>query len=169
MEKLFLSEPSKTYEESFKKYALSYKEAKEDYYFEKYGKALENFDEYMNNQIKFSKGIDIPKGYVTTSTFWLICGRAVVGVVRIRHEELESAGHIGYDIAPCYREKGYGSEILKLAIEKAHQIGIVEPIVTCNIDNVASRKIIEKNNGKLLGQIFDEEGNEYLFKFKVLS
>ncbi|QAA33781.1 GNAT family N-acetyltransferase [Clostridium manihotivorum] len=169
MEKLFLAEPSKAYEESFKEYALAYKEANETYYFEKYGKALDNFDEYINNQIKLSKGINIPEGYVTTSTFWLICNQAVVGVVRVRHEELESAGHIGYDIAPCYRKKGYGTEILKLAIEKAKLIGIAEPIVTCNTNNEASRKIIEKNNGKFLGQIFDEEENEYLFKFKILS
>jgi predicted acetyltransferase len=48
------------------------------------------------------------------------------------------------------------------------EIGLEEVILTCNIDNIASKKIIEKNNGKLLGTIFDEEENEYLYKFSII-
>ncbi len=40
-------------------------------------------------------------------------------------------------------------------------------MVTCNIDNIASRKIIEKNNGKLMETIFDEEENEDLYKYSI--
>jgi predicted acetyltransferase len=54
-----------------------------------------------------------------------------------------------------------------LALGEAEKIGIKEAIVTCNIDNISSRKIIEKNNGKLLGTIFDEEENEYLYKYSI--
>lgn len=36
-----------------------------------------------------------------------------------------------------------------------------------NIDNIASKKIIEKNNGKLLGTIFDEEENEHLYRYVI--
>jgi predicted acetyltransferase len=39
--------------------------------------------------------------------------------------------------------------------------------VTCNIDNIFSKKIIERNNGKLLGTIFDEEENENLYKYSI--
>ena len=104
---------------------------------------------------------------VKTSTFWLIDKTEVVGVVRIRHEEVEYAGHIGYDISPEYRNRGYGFQILKLALEKARNIGIDEAILTCNIDNIASEKIIVKNNGKLLGTIFDKEEKEYLHKYSI--
>ena len=64
--------------------------------------------------------------------------------MRIRHQEVESGGHIGYDISPVYRKKGYGFQILKLALKKALEIGLKEVIVTCNINNIASKKIIEK-------------------------
>lgn len=37
----------------------------------------------------------------------------------------------------------------------------------CNIDNTASKKIIEKNNGKLLGTIFDEKEKEYLYEYSI--
>jgi predicted acetyltransferase len=87
--------------------------------------------------------------------------------VRIRHQEVECAGHIGYDIAPDCRNRGYGFQILKLALQRAIKIGLEEVILTCNIDNAASKKIIEKNNGKLLGTIFDEEENEWLYKYCI--
>ena len=128
---------------------------------------MENFNEYVDDLYKYSKGIDLPKGWVTTSTFWLIDNNEVVGVVRVRHQDVGTDGHIGYDIAPDYRKKGYGTQILKLALVEAEKIGIKEVMVTCNIDNSFSRKIIEKNNGKLLGTIFDEEENENLYKYSI--
>lgn len=87
--------------------------------------------------------------------------------MRIRHQEVKCAGHIGYDISPDFRNRGFGFQILNLALEKAIKIGIKEVILTCNIDNMGSKKIIEKNKGKLLGTIFDEEENEYLYKYSI--
>jgi predicted acetyltransferase len=164
---LFLVEPNKKYQMSFKNYALTYRKINDEHYFSKYKKALENFQDYLNDLHNYSKRNDLLKEEVLTSTFWLIDKKEVVGVVRIRHQEVECAGHIGYDISPDYRNRGYGLQILKLALEKAMKIGIEEVILTCNVDNIASKKIIEKNNGKLLGTIFDEEENENLYKYSV--
>jgi predicted acetyltransferase len=167
MNDLFLVEPNKKYQKSFENYVLAYKNINDDCYLDIYKKGLENFDEYLNDLSNISKGIDVPKGWVPSSTFWLIDNHEVVGVVRIRHQEIGTAGNIGYDISPCYRNKGYGDQILKLALGEAEKLGIREAIVTCNIDNIYSRKIIEKNNGKLLGTIFDEEENENLYKYSI--
>ena len=167
MEDLFLVKPKEKYQESFEKYALAYRNIGDEHYFRKYKKALENFQGYLNTLHDYSNGKDLAQGEVATSTFWLIDKNEVVGVVRIRHQEVDCAGHVGYDISPNYRNRGYGLEILKLALEKAKEIGIKEVILTCNVDNIASKKIIEKNNGKLLGTIFDEKENEYLYKFSI--
>jgi len=167
MKDLFLSMPSKEYKKSFEDYVIAYKNADDNYYFTKYKKGMENFNEYVDDLYKYSKGIDLPKGWVITSTFWLIDNNEVVGVVRVRHQDVGTDGHIGYDISPDYRKKGYGTQILKLALVEAEKIGIKEVMVTCNIDNEFSRKIIEKNNGKLLGTIFDEEENENLYKYSI--
>jgi predicted acetyltransferase len=169
MESLFLAKPSKQYEQSFQNYVLSYKNINDSFYFNIYKSALDNFDEYITNLINCSRGIDVPKGWVATSTFWLIDKNEVVGVLRIRHKEIPYAGHIGYDIAPNFRNKGYGTEIVKLALEKAKNLGITEAIVNCNINNIASRRVIEKNNGKLLGIILVEEGNEELYKYSITT
>ncbi|CAK7085947.1 GNAT family N-acetyltransferase [Tissierella sp.] len=158
MKDLFLIEPNKEYQKSFENYVLAYRKINDEHYFNKYKRALENFQDYLK---------DLPQGEIITSTFWLIDKKQVVGVVRIRHQEIECAGHIGYDISPDCRNRGYGFQILKLALEKAMKIGIEEVILTCNIGNIASKKIIEKNKGKLLGIIFDEEENEYMYKFSI--
>lgn len=163
----FLVEPDIKYQKSFENYALAYKKVNDEHYFRKYKKALENFQDYLDDLHNDSKVNDLHQEEVLTSTFWLMDKKEVVGVVRIRHQEVECAGHIGYDISPDYRNRGYGLQILKLALEKAKEIGIENVILTCNIDNIGSRKIIEKNNGELLGTIFDEEDNEYLYKFRV--
>ena len=167
MKDLFLVKPNIKYQKSFVNYALTYKKINDEHYFNKYKKALENFQDYLNDLHNYSKGNDLPQGEVITSTFWLIDKKQVVGVVRIRHQEVECAGHIGYDISPDCRNRGYGFQILKLALEKAMKIGIKEVFLTCNIENTASKKIIEKNNGKLLGTIFDEEEDEYLYKYSI--
>jgi predicted acetyltransferase len=167
MKDLFLIEPDEKYQKSFESYALAYKIINDEHYFNKYKKALDNFQDYLNGLRNHSKGNNLPQGKVMTSTFWLIDGKEVVGVVRIRHQEVEYAGHIGYDISPNCRNGGYGSHILKLALEKAVEIGMEEVILTCNIDNTASRKIIEKNNGKLLETVFNGEENEHLYKYSI--
>lgn len=165
MNHLFLAEPNKKYQKSFENYAFAYKN--DSYYFGKYEEALKDFDDYINLLHANSKGLNVPQDWVPTSTFWLINEDNVVGVVRIRHREIGSAGHIGYDISPNYRNKGYGTEILKLALKIAFEMGIHEAIVTCSVTNLASKNIIEKNGGKLTGTIFDAEENDNLYRYRI--
>jgi len=166
---LFLAKPDKKYQKSFEDYVLAYKTTGDEHYFNKYKKGLENFSEYLTDLHNYSNGIDLPEGEIMTSTFWLIDNNEVVGVVRLRHQEDKYSGHIGADISPYQRKKGYGTQMLKLAVEEAAKIGIDEAIVTCNVENIASKTIIEKNNGKFLGSIFDEEENENLYKFSIAT
>jgi predicted acetyltransferase len=166
---LFLAEPGKEYQRSFQDYALAYKMTYDTHYFDKYKKALVNFDEYLHDLGNYRKGLDLHEVEVATSTFWLIDNNEVVGVVRVRHQEIEEAGHIGYDISPCHRNKGYGKEILRLALQKAAALGIKEAILTCRTDNTFSRKIIEKNSGRLLGTFFSQEDNTDMYKYCICT
>lgn len=146
---------------------MAYQEISDIRYFNMYKKALEDFPYYLNDLYNHSQGKKLPEGWVKTSTFWLIHDEEVVGVVRIRHQEIECAGHIGFDISPNCRNKGYGNYILKLALEKVKDIGLEEIIITCSKNNIASKRIIENNSGKLLGSIYDEEDHEYLYKYCI--
>lgn len=167
MENSFLTVPSNKYKKSFEEYVVAYKSAKDSYYFNKYKKGMDNFSGYLDDLDNYSKGIDLPDGWVATSTFWLIDNNEVVGVVRIRHQDVSTDGHIGYDISPNQRNKGYGYQILKLALVEAKKMNIKEVMVTCNVGNEFSKQIIIKNNGKLVGTVFDEEENVNLYKYRI--
>ncbi len=93
------------------------------------------------------------KGWYLDHVFWLIDGNEYIGQASIRPELaspylLTYGGHIGYSIRPSKRLKGYGREILALALESARKIDLRRVLVTCDADNVGSRRIIEHNGGQ---------------------
>ena len=76
---------------------------------------------------------------------------------RLNEHLLQIGGHIGYNIRPSERGKGYGNKILELALQEAKDMGIEKIRITCDVDNVASRKIIEKSGGVLDSEIPNPE------------
>jgi predicted acetyltransferase len=94
------------------------------------------------------------RGRVRQTHFWLVRdGDFFLGGSRLRHslnKALEQeGGHIGYDIRPSERGKGYGTELLRLTLERARALSLSRVLVTCDEDNRASARIIEKNGGIL--------------------
>ena len=111
MKEVFLVKPNKVYRKSFENYVTAYKKINDEHYFNKYKKALDNFQDYIEDLYNYSMGYHLPQGDGAVSTFWLVDKNEVVGVVRIRHKEEGTAGHIGYDISPDFRNRAYGNEI----------------------------------------------------------
>lgn len=161
-----LVEPNIKYKKSFENYVLSYQRINDQHYYDKYKGALENFSDYLKYLYGGSIDNTLNQTQTFTSTFWFVESNEVVGVARIRHQSDPCGGHIGYDISPDYRCKGYGYLILEETLRKAKEIGIHEVILTCKVDNVASRKIIEKNGGVFIGTVLDDE-NDVLNQFIV--
>lgn len=142
-----------------------------EYYPELSASELEaDFESFVEKE-KWKEHADQPDGRVPQTTLWLVDGDEVIGTVRIRHflnERLEKVGgHIGYDVRPSKRRLGYGTKILELAIPKARELGVERILVTCNVDNIGSRKIIEKNGGILQDQIPNPEGGPDKLRFWV--
>ena len=94
-----------------------------------------------------------PPGWVHSSTYWWADGAEFLGAIRIRHRLtpglLEHGGHIGYDVAPKARRRGHGTAMLRAALPVAAGLGIDKALLTCDVDNVGSRKVIEANDGVL--------------------
>ena len=92
-------------------------------------------------------------GSVPETIFWLIGDGQFIGRTSLRHslnpKLLQFGGHIGYEIRPTQRRKGYGKLILRLALEQARAIGLTRVLVTCDDTNIGSAKIIEYNGGVL--------------------
>ncbi|MGN1163750.1 MAG: GNAT family N-acetyltransferase [Candidatus Ornithospirochaeta sp.] len=80
----------------------------------------------------------------------------IVGMVCIRHSLNEHlriyGGNIGYSVRPDERRKGYGTEILRLALPYAQSLGLGKVLVTCSEENEASRKVILNNGGEYDGE-----------------
>uniref|UniRef100_UPI00403F8378 GNAT family N-acetyltransferase n=1 Tax=Paenibacillus sp. FSL H8-0332 TaxID=2954742 RepID=UPI00403F8378 len=111
-----------------------------------------------------ASGVNIPDGWVSSSTFWLVTtDKRVVGAVNIRHRLTErllySGGHIGYGIVPSARRQGYGSELLKQALLKAGELGIEQALVVCDAINTASERTIRRNGGIEDSEYIEEDGN----------
>jgi predicted acetyltransferase len=91
------------------------------------------------------------------------------GCFRLRHtlnalfEEL--GGHIGYDVRPSERQRGYGTQILRLTLDKAREIGLRRVLITADIANVASWRVIEKNGGVLQSEKLSRHTGELLRKY----
>ena len=83
--------------------------------------------------------------------YWLVDGR-YLGQTSIRPHLrtpylITYGGHVGYSIRPGYRRRGYGRRILGLALERCRELGLERVLVTCDEDNLASKRIIEANGG----------------------
>lgn len=173
MKEIFLIEPSKDYKDGFVCMIQDYEQHEDEEYFNMYKDALENFDKYVEKLLNKSKGIGLPKDRVASSTYWLVNKENnVLGVIRLRHE-LNSEflkniiGHIGYDISPSNRRKGYGELILQLGLEKAKELNINSLLVTCKSDNYPSARVIEKNNGVFESAILDSGSNNIYKRYWI--
>ncbi|MDG4825848.1 GNAT family N-acetyltransferase [Asanoa sp. WMMD1127] len=94
-----------------------------------------------------------PAHFVPSTTLWWLDGADYLGRLAIRHrlnqQLLDRGGHIGYDVRPSARLRGHATAMLAAARPVARALGIQAALVTCDVDNVGSRKAIERNGGVL--------------------
>jgi predicted acetyltransferase len=119
----------------------------------------DTFAEFCTRTVAMAHtGTPRPAGWVTGTYLWMVDddtrdGPAVVGRISLRHALtpwlLEVAGHIGYAVRPSARRRGHATRALGLMLPVAAARGIDPVLVTCDEDNVASRKVIEANGGVL--------------------
>lgn len=130
-----------------------------------------HMDEYIQSLIDSSEGKGLDAGLVPYTIFWAIVDGEYVGRISVRHylnENLEKVGgHIGYDVRPSKRGLGYGSEMLRLVLPEARGLGIEKALLTCDSDNLASRKIIEKNGGVFEDEVEAGEGKPNKLRFWI--
>jgi predicted acetyltransferase len=119
------------------------------------GLTYNEFKTYLKSNKKMVEGKDLPEDYVPQTLYWLWIEDKVVGMGKLRHylnDNLRKKdGHAAYAVRKSERKKGFGKLILRELIKKAKDKKIDRLLLTCDTDNIASRKIIEANNGKLEG------------------
>ena len=93
-----------------------------------------------------------PENFVPTTALWWVDGPTFLGRLSIRHRLAPGRmglrnGHIGYEVRPSARRQGHATAMLAAALPWARRIGLDRVLLTCDADNEASRRTIERNGG----------------------
>ncbi|MEO8466493.1 MAG: GNAT family N-acetyltransferase [Gammaproteobacteria bacterium] len=120
-----------------------------------YAHAKRDFERYVQTLLDEEHGVNLREGYVPCTHRWLMEDTpAVIGVARLRHNIgtpflANEAGHIGYDVAPSWRGRGYGHRVLQAALVEARALGIERVLLFADENNEPSRKTIVRQGGQL--------------------
>lgn len=151
--------PALEWKDAFQAMVRDYEAAGEG----RYSLALRDFPTFLRRIERDRQARGLPWGRVPALQFWLEDDGVLVARSSLRlrlSAALErEGGHIGYDVRPTARRRGIGTELLRLTLIEARARGIARVRITCDADNVGSRKIIERNGGEFAGEgVSDHSG-----------
>ena len=165
--------PSADLSTAFYRMALDYRDSGDRRYYRDVAKDGFIFEDYIIGLHRNSLGIGLEEGLVPYTTFWLMddCMDTIFGVSRLRHRlnniSQKEGGHIGYDVPPSLRGAGNATELLRLTLLKARAMGLVRALLTCDADNFASARVIEKNGGVLESIIMSDYTGKLVSRYWI--
>ncbi|MCB1583633.1 MAG: GNAT family N-acetyltransferase [Marinicella sp.] len=116
-----------------------------------------DFPAMLQRIADFEQGVNLPLGYVPSTTYWLVQGDEILGAANLRHQLNDvlrtAGGHIGLGIRPKYRQQGLSVRLLQLTLEQAENKGINPVHVHCYQENIASARMIMACGGVLDSEI----------------
>jgi predicted acetyltransferase len=125
--------------------------------------AVDSWAQYLAMIADYARGENLGEGHVPGAVLAAEVDAEIVGRVSLRYALndvlRERGGHIGYVVLAAHRRRGYATEMLRQALLLAREHGIEEVIVTCDDNNVASARVIERNGGVLESLVSDDDGS----------
>ena len=110
-----------------------------------------SYAEFFAELVKLKDKATCPEGYVPATYYLMFDDGRIVGAINLRRGDnefiLNRAGHIGYGVAPWERNKGYATQGLKLCLNEARKAGMNRVLLTTDLDNAASQRVIAKCGG----------------------
>ena len=159
---IYLAAPSPSLEEPFREMMRVWRQMSDDVVPWILRLDSRSFGKYVRALLDMEKGADLPADRVRCSSFFLMrSADTMLGASNIRHtlnpSLLRNGGHIGYGVRPDERNKGYATELLRLSVHEAAVLGIKKIRITCDANNLASEKVILKNNGVFDSAVIDDD------------
>lgn len=115
------------------------------------------FSDHLERLRKNKLGLDLVEGRVPSNIFYGFYNGDIVGRVSIRHSLnaflLERGGHIGYSVARKFRQRGFATKMFEFSLAYCKSLKLDQVLVTCDDQNEASIRIIEKFNAKLENKV----------------
>lgn len=138
-----------------------------------YAPARADFARYVQGLIDHEHGVNLPADWVPCTHRWLLApDGAIVGATRLRHRIdtpflANDGGHIGYDVAPSQRRKGYGHDALRGALREAAARRLERVLLIANEDNLASRALIERHGGVLEAVLYSQVWGQRVCRYWI--
>ncbi len=117
--------------------------------------------------IRLPDGEELPR--LPGLVMWIWDG-AFCGAINLRYqpgtEELPPhvSGHVGYAVVPWKQRQGHATRALGLLLPIARTRGLSRLLITCDEDNLGSRRVIERNGGVPAGtEQYPEQPGKLLF------
>lgn len=145
----------------------AFEEAGEGYPYNNIPLAREDWETFVAELRDEEQGINLPPGIVPQWTYVLLHGATVVGEIRFRPDTAPPFGdghdHIGYNVRPGYRQRGYGTFMLGRVLAQAREHGLDGVSLSVGSDNAASMRLIAKYGGQRAEQSTGENGRTSVY------
>ncbi|MFD3876120.1 GNAT family N-acetyltransferase [Streptomyces sp. NPDC058623] len=97
--------------------------------------------------------LPVEQGRVHATYWWIVEDDTYLGAIDLRHYLnaflLDAGGHIGYSVRPSARGRGVAGRALTAVLHEARVLGMDRVLLTCDPDNTASIRTIERAGGEL--------------------
>lgn len=129
--------------------------------FDFYMKTLK--DDEIELVIERTEQANTTKGYVPAYYFNIVKDDIVIGCIDCRigyNEGTFYGGNVGYTIEEAYRGYGYATKAVLLLKDLARKHKMSHLIITCNPDNIASKRTCEKAGAEFVEKVELPEDND---------
>lgn len=115
----------------------------------------------------------VPAGRVPSEQFVLFRkpDQKIVGMITFRHEfndfTREYGGNIGYSVHPDERNRGYATRMLTECLEHCRAFGLDRVLITCRVENEASRRTILSCGGVYERTVYCERDDATLERYWI--
>lgn len=168
MELLTLRRPQLSDESTFIETALAVQ--REHSNFLHYYQEGMSFEEWLRVLDCRHNGLEL-NGHVPSTFYFGFVRDKIVGRLSIRHQLDEFltyiGGHIGYFVVPEERRKGFATAMLVQSLGVAKTRGLSRVLLTCDVDNVGSKKTIENCGGVLENIVESNAGAPSKMRFWI--
>lgn len=133
----------------------------------------EDIAEWLRQRDLMANEETVPEGKVPATQF--VCVRPsdgrIVGMIQVRRRLNEYlfqyGGNIGYSVRPDERRKGYASWMLVQALLYCRALGMERVMVSCLVENEASRRTILKCGGVYENTVHEPQINVDLQRYWI--